>query len=373
MKVKSQKSKVKSELSNNSLRLTTNSLRLKVMVALLCLFTGIAACKHDHLPTISTGGHDYAQINLVADSTDLGAARTDSNLSTPWGMAVSPKGTIWICCNHNGRCVTYDSNGNQRYSPVPTSLKGVPNGASPNGIIFNNTQDFTVNGEPVYCICSTDDGALIAWIGGDSTITVADRSASGAVYKGITIANDGTGNFIYATDFLNAKIDVFDKSFNYITSKPFADPNMPSGFAPFNICNIGGQLFVTYAKQKSPDFHDEQYGAGNGYVDVFNPNGSLIKRFASQGTLNAPWGIVQAPAGFGQVANAILVANYGDGHITVFDTSGAYQGLIENNGNPVSIEGLCDISFVGANSSQLYFTSGPSYQASGLFGYLKVQ
>jgi len=340
------------------------------MLILFFLITGGTACKQEHLPTISTGGHDYAQVNLVADSADLGALRVDSNLSTPWGMAVSPKGTIWICCNHSGKCVTYDVNGNQLYSPLATSLKGHQYGASPNGITFNSTPDFTIYGEPVYCICSTEDGVLIAWIGGDSTITVADRSSSGAVYKGIAIANDGTSNFIYATDFLNAKIDVYDRSFNYVTNKPFVDPGMPSGFAPFNISNIGGKLFVTYAKQKGPSFHDEQNGVGNGYVDVFNADGSFIKRFASQGTLNSPWGIAQAPAAFGQITNAILVSNYGDGHITVFDTAGMYQGLIEDSGNPVSINGLCDISFIGANSSQLYFTSAPAYQGSGIFGYI---
>ena len=344
-----------------------------LLITLLCLYLGSTSCKQDHLPTISTGGHDYAQINLVGDSTSMAATRIDTNLSAPWGMAVSSGGTIWICCNHNGRCVTYDSDGNQLYSPVATPLNGTHYGASPNGIIFNNTGDFMVGGKPVYCICSTEDGALIAWNGADSTISVADRSASRAMYKGITIANDGTGNYIYATDFLNAKIDVYDKSFNYVTDKSFEDPTMPAGFAPFNISNIGGKLFVTYAKQQYPDFNEAENGLGNGYVDVFSPDGSLIKRFASQGTLNAPWGIAQAPVGFGQITNAILIANYGDGHITVFDTSGVYQGLVENNGNPIAVAGLCDISFIGANTSRLYFTAGPSYTASGLFGYLKAQ
>jgi len=350
------------------------NIRVKLMLPLLCcILMGSAGCHRDHLPPISTGGHDYAQVNLVADITGYGAARTDQNLANPWGMAVSTKGTIWVCCNQSGQCLTFDTSGNQLYSPVATPFNGHLNGASPNGIVFNTTVDFITKGRPAFCLCSTEDGIIKAWVDGDSMVTVADRSANGALYKGITIANDGTGNFIYATDFLNNKIDVYDKDFHYVVGKYFKDPDLPAGFSPFNICNIGGKLFVTYAKQKGPDFHDDQPGIGNGYIDIFGPDGSLIKRFASQGTLNSPWGITQASADFGQVANAILVANYGDGHITVFDPNGVYQGQIENNGAPITIDGLWGISFVLNNTTQLYFTSGPANESHGLFGYLKVK
>ena len=120
-------------------------------------------------------------------------------------------------------------------------------------------------------------------------MTVADRSSAGAVYKGLAMANDGGANFIYVADFHNAKVDVFDKNFAFVTTKPFNDPGIPAGFAPFNIQNIGGQLYVTYAKQRAPDNADDQGGPGNGYVDIYTPAGALVKRFATQGTLNSPW------------------------------------------------------------------------------------
>ncbi len=231
-------------------------------------------------------------------------------------------------------------------------------------------------GQPAKFIYVTEDGIVAAWNTGDTTITVADRSSANAVYKGLAIANDGTGDFIYVSDLHNAKVDVFDKSFNYVTNKPFNDPNIQSGFAPFNIHNIGNLLYVTYAKQKGPDNRDDQSGAGFGYVDVYKPDGTFVKRFASQGTLNSPWGIVQAPSGFGQVANAILIGNFGDGRINVFDANGNYQAQLESNGTPISIDGLWAITFPtstagGLDLNTLYFTAGPLSETYGIFGYLR--
>jgi uncharacterized protein (TIGR03118 family) len=188
------------------------------------------------------------------------------------------------------------------------------------------------------------------------------------------MANDGGSNFIYVTDFHNAKIDVFDNNFTFVTTKPFVDPGIPAGFAPFNIVNIGGQLFVTYAKQLAPDNHDDQAGPGNGYVDIYTPGGLLVKRFVTQGMLNSPWGIAQAPAGFGQVANAILIGNFADGNINVYDVNGTYKGKLMHGGTAISIPGLWAITFdniAPADPNQLYFTAGPNSEAHGLFGYLK--
>ena len=247
--------------------------------------------------------------------------------------------------------------------------------ASPSGIVFNTTTDFgIVDNGPSSMIFATEDGFITAWSmsTGNATMIVVDRSSANAVYKGIAMAVDNNANYIYATDFHNARIDVFDKNFALVT-KNFSDPNIPSGFAPFNIQNINGMLYVTYAMQKGPDNMDDQSGAGNGYVDVFMPSGTLVKRFASQGTLNSPWGIAAAPTSFGQGTGAILIGNFGDGHINVFDASGNYRGQLMNGANVITISGLWDITFnnILGDPSQLYFTSGPDNESHGLVGYLK--
>ena len=352
---------------------TTTLLLKTIAPRILVLFAMLASgCKHNVLPSLSTGGHDYQQVNLVADTAGYNAARLDATLNNPWGIAISSTGTFWIAVNHSGSTAVYDSNGNQKLANVDIPLGGEPSGSSPDGVVHNTTTDFVVDGSPAKYIYVTEDGIVSCWVAGDTTVMVA-ASTTGAVYKGVAIANDGTGNFLYATDFYNATIDVYDASFHTVMNKPFSDPNIPGDFAPFNIRNIGGKLFVTYAKQQLPDRHDDQGGMGNGYVDVFTPDGILRKRFATQGSLNSPWGIAQAQAPFGQGANAILISNFGDGTINVFDSAGNYQGPLENNGTPIFIDGLWDIAFSPTSTTKLYFTAGPQLEEYGLFGYLKIK
>ncbi len=346
--------------------------RNTLLFAALLLAT-LPGCRHDHLPSLSTGGRDYDATILVADTAGFGAGRIDAALGNAWGIAISPKGSIWISCNHTGETVIYDASGKQTLAPVSIPLHGNANGSSPTGVVYNSTTSFVLNGNPAKYIYATEDGIIAAWNGGDSTTAVVDHSALRTVYKGITIANDGSGNFIYTTDFHNNKIDVFDASFNYISSRQIVDATIPASFAPFNIRNINGNLFVTYAKQLAPDNHDDQSGAGNGYIDIFNPAGVFIKRFATQGALNSPWGLAQASADFGQGAGALLVANFGDGTTLIFDSSGNYKGPVENNGVPVFIDGIWDIAFAPSSNTQLYFTAGPQQEAYGLFGYIKIK
>ncbi len=349
-------------------------LNIAVIVAALCITT--VACKKSSTSSMPS----YAQTNLVADTGGYNAARVDTNLDNPWGIAIGPTGVFWIANNHSGSTSVYNGTGGQVLANVGIPLQGVANGASPSGVVYNSTTNFIIpaNGQASKFIYVTEDGIVSAWNTGDSTIAVADRSAANAVYKGIAIANDGTANFIYVADIHNAKVDVFDQSFNYVTNKPFVDPSMPAGFAPFNIQNIGGQLYITYAKQKSPDNMDDQAGAGNGYVDIYTPAGVFVKRFASQGTLNSPWGIAQAPSGFGLVSNAILIGNFGDGRINIFDANGNYQGQLMNGSTPISIDGLWAITFPQSTAGSLdvntlYFTAGPQSETYGIFGYLKKQ
>jgi uncharacterized protein (TIGR03118 family) len=364
--------KSRTETFNKSLNVS-----FKVVSFILAgFFIFMTGCKKDTSTTVTAS---YQQVNLVADTAGFGAARIDTNLLNAWGIAIGPTGAFWISANHSGSTLIYNNSGIQVLDPINVPLESNLNGASPTGVIYNNTADFIIPGKGASVfIYATEDGILTAWNAnaGSSTIMVADKSASGAVYKGLTLANDGGANFIYATDFHNAKVDVFDNNFGSVTSKPFNDPGIPAGFAPFNIQNIDNQLYITYAKQLAPDNKDDESGVGNGYIDVFTPAGILVKRFASGSTLNSPWGIAQAPAAFGQVANAILIGNFGDGFINVFDTNGVYKGQLKQSGIALSIPGLWAIKFDNvspANPDYLYFTAGPNKEAHGLFGYIKLK
>lgn len=329
-----------------------------------------AGCKKDNEPVPS-----YVQTNLVSDTSAIAANRVDPNLGNPWGIAIGPTGAFWISANATGKSVIYDASGNQLLASVSMPLNGSV--AAPTGDVFNNTPDFIIpaNGQPAKFIFVTEDGVVTAWNGGDTTIVVVDRSAANAVYKGVAICKDGNANFLYAADFRNGKIDVFDGSFNLV-NKVFSDPNIPAGFAPFNVVNVNDQLYVTYAKQQAPDNVDDEKGPGNGFVDIFKPNGTLVKRFAAQGTLNSPWGVAVAPAGFYQSGVAILIGNFGDGRINVYDVYGNFKGQMLSNGAPIVIDGLWAIVFAGTNPNgidpnKLYFTAGPADESEGIFGYLK--
>ena len=228
-----------------------------------------------------------------------------------------------------------------------------------------------------------EDGIVSAWTPGmPAATTVADRSAVNAVYKGLAIATVGGSNFIYACNFHAGTIDVFEASFNYLPAKKLVDPSIPAGYAPFNIQNIGNMLYILYAMQKGPENHDDQNGVGNGFVNIFRADGTFVKRFASKGTLNSPWGIAQAPAAFGQEANAILIGNFGDGKINVYDANGNYKSqfnslaLLPTDLTTIAIDGLWSIAFqnnsgTGGDPTQLFFTAGPNGTANGLLGYLK--
>ncbi len=333
---------------------------------------GISSCKKNN----PASPPSYTQTNLAADTVGYGG-RIDTNLANAWGIAIGPTGSFWISSNHSGMTVIYDGNGAQVLAPVGIPLGSDENGASPTGVIYNSTTGFVIpgTGQPAKFIYATEDGIISAWNTGDTTIKVVDRSALNAIYKGIAMATDGAVNYIYATDFHNAKVDVFDQSFNYV-GKTLSDPGIPAGFAPFNIHNIDGMLYVTYAKQKGPDNADDQSGAGNGYVDIYKPDGTLVKRFATQGTLNSPWGIAKAPDDFGQGSGAILISNFGDGRINVYDKDGNYKTQLQTNGVPVTIDGVWEIIFPQSGMSsldpnKLYYTAGPKEESFGIFGYLK--
>ena len=330
----------------------------------------------------------FVQTNLVTNNQAVNpAAHTDPNLTNPWGIAFGPASPFWVADNHSGRSTFYDGSGAAR--PLVVTIPppaGSPAGkvAAPTGIVFNGTSDFALpGGGASRFIFATEDGTIAAWGKGTSAELAADRSSTGAVYKGLAMANNGGSNLLFATNFNSGKIDVFDKKFAPVTlpSGAFTDNRIPSGYAPFGIANIGNNLVVTYARQDA-EKHDDAPGRGRGFVDVFDPAGNLLIRAASRGSLNSPWGLAIAPASFGRFANDLLVGDFGDGRINAYRLVGSarrphYQfagQLPGNSRRPIAIEGLWALTpgnGAGAgNTNALYFTAGPNGETDGLFGSL---
>lgn len=333
----------------------------------------LAACNSDTTNGVVTAPNHFTETRLVADVAGLGPRTVDTNLVNAWGIAFSTSGLLWVANNGTGTSTIYDTTGARRSLVVSIPTSTSASGGVPTGIALNTTTDFMVGTTPASFIFAGEDGTISAWNSGTGTQAVleADESLSLSVYKGIAIAANGGANFLFATNFRLDRIDVFDASYHFVRS--FTDANIPAGFAPFGIHAMGGQLWVTYAKQMPPENHDDQAGVGNGFVDVFNADGTLSRRFASNGSLNSPWGVAVAPAGFGPFAGDILVGNFGDGLIGAYDpTSGAFVDFVRDaNGAVLSIDGLWGLTFgPGSMANTLFFSSGPSSESHGLVGTL---
>src|SRR6202047_368143 len=317
----------------------------------------------------------YFQTNLVSNTAGI-ATTTDPQLLNPWGISFLPGQDFWIANNNSGTSTLYDLNGNKNTAlvvTIPGATKN-PNGncspGCPTGNVSNGNGTYFGGGQFIF---DTEDGLVANWTGASNTATVAfDNSASGAVYKGLSLLN---GTSLLAANFNSGKVDVFDRNFNPTSlSGSFTDPNLPAGFAPHGIHVIGNQIYVAYAMQDTAK-HDAQPGAGLGQVDIFDANGNFVKTFvASGGKLNAPWGVVTAPATFGAFPNAILIGNFGDGTINAFDTTGKFLGQLTDSSNKVLVNpGLWDMVFGGGGSSgapgTLYLTAGgnnqPNFPAGG--------
>ena len=327
-------------------------------------------------PALSVGVA-YVQHNLVADLPGL-ADHTDTNLLNPWGISFSGTSPFWISDNHSGLSTLYNSSGTPQALIVNIpSAAGAGTPGAPTGTIFNGTTNFPVSGTtPARFIFAGEDGTISAWASGTNAVLKVNNSAAGAIYKGLASGSSGGSNYLYATDFHNGRIDAFDANFAPATlGGSFADATVPAGFAPFNVQNIGGLLYVTYAKQ-GPGAQDDSPGPGNGFVNVFDTSGHLLQRLISGGVLNSPWGITKAPVGFGGFGGALLVGNFGDGRINAFNpTNGLWLGTVnDTNGNPVSLQGLWALAFGnggnGGETHTLYFTAGFNGENDGLFGSL---
>jgi uncharacterized protein (TIGR03118 family) len=332
-------------------------------------------------------GHSYLLKNLVSDGATP-ADHTDPNLVNGWGLAFNPFGFAWVAANGTGTSTLYDGAGNPQSLVVQIPSPGNDaGGGNPTGIVYNGSSGFIVSkgaasGASRF-IFATEDGLIAAWsptVDGTHAIRAVDNSAAGAVYKGLAIGAGGSGGLLYATDFHNRKIDVFDSAFKPVTlpAGAFVDPQVPSIGAPFGIQAINGNIYVTYAKQDASG-HDDEKGEGLGLINVFDPNGVLLKRIVAVDSLarqklNAPWGVALAPAGFGRFSNRLLVGNFGDGRINAFDlASGHYVGQLKTaDGKPIQIDGLWGIAFGNGYASQpvntLYFAAGPGEERHGLYG-----
>ena len=309
--------------------------------------------------------NSYTAHNLVADTPGT-ADHTDPNLVNAWGLAASPTSPWWVADNGTDVSTIYRADG----TAVPLIVQ-VP--SRPTGLVF---WSFTMRAVFVF---ATEVGTIRGWhpTQGNQTVILADRSGEGAIYKGLAISSTTGGDRFYAADFHNARVDVFDGSFTLVTNAGFVDPDLPAGYAPFGIQNIGGRIFVTYAKQDE-DAEDEIAGQGRGFVDAYDLAGNLLARVAQHGQLNAPWGLAMAPANFGRFSGDLLVGNFGDGQINAYQEmpNGHFEHrgeLRDADGKSLTIDGLWAIQFGHGTpnngpTNTLFFAAGPDDEMHGLFG-----
>jgi uncharacterized protein (TIGR03118 family) len=343
-------------------------------VGLLSLSTALPAQLVQH----------YKQTNLVSDTPGL-ATVTDPNLVNPWGLSRSSGSPWWVSDNGPGLSTLYGATGTPAslVVTIPPADSGSGAIGTPTGQIFNGTADFALTaGFPARFIFVTEDGTISGWNPGvNATSAVIMVNTKGAsVFKGVAVASVdepavGATNFLYVADFRKEHVNVYDTNFHRVPldDDAFRDERIPRGFAPFNIQNIGGNLYVAYAQQDSAK-HDEIDGPGLGFVDIFSSTGRLLRRLQSGSWFNAPWGIAQAPTDFGAYSHDLLVGQFGSGQILAFDpvTGGFKSRLLGSAGTPIAIDGLWGLAFGSGTGSgpanSMYFTAGPDGEQHGLFG-----
>ena len=316
----------------------------------------------------------YTQTNLVADQAGV-ANHTDAQLSNPWGISFIPGDVFWIANNNGGTSTTYDAAGNKQAitTGIPVAANSPCNPGCPTGTIANTVAtDF---GGATF-VFDTEDGTISSWNGTLNAVIKVDNSAAGAVYKGLALVSNAQGDFLLAANFHSGAIDVFDHNFQPATLSggTFTDPTLPAGYAPHGVHVINNLVFVAYAMQDAAK-HDPTLGAGLGLVDLFQTDGKFLRRGMDVGgKLNAPWGVVLAPANFGAFSNDVLVGNFGDGTINAYDSTGAFLGqVVDSNNHAVTNPGLWDMVFGAGGTGDpntLYITAGGASQTSGLFASL---
>jgi uncharacterized protein (TIGR03118 family) len=350
------------------------------IVAALGLLALMAApvAAHDNGRGHARGANQYVVSYLESDG-GVPAARTDPNLKNGWGLAALPTSPWWVANNHTDTSTLYGGDGAPR--PLVVTVDG-----GPTGLIANTTTDFSVTGAGVSGVArfifATEGGQILGWsptvpaAGSTQTEIGADRSNVEAIYKGLATGTVNGKNYLYAADFHNGRIDVFDGTFQLQTWKDaFKDRWLPRGYAPFGIQNLNGLIFVTYAKQDA-DKEDEIAGRHRGFVDLFFANGTFLGRVASRGALDAPWGLAWAPADFGRFSGDLLVGNFGDGKVNAYRWTNhgwRFDGTLrDEDHHAIVIDGLWGLGFGNGSAAgplnSLYFTAGPNDEENGSFG-----
>jgi len=349
------------------------------------IFRGALALTLVSLATISFAQptQHYKQTNLVSDMPGVAAVH-DPNLVNAWGLSRSSTSPWWVADNGTGLSTLYSATGSivPLVVTIPPSDPTSPPG-TPTGTIFNGGTGFELKkGFPAVFLFATEDGTISGWNPKvDATHAVIKVNLkSKSVFKGMTMATVdvpffGPQSFLYVADFRKGRVQIYDSNFHHVPEMEelFDDDSLPPGFAPFNVQDIGGNIYVSFAQQDS-DKHDEVDGAGLGYVDVFSPEGRLLRRLQHGPWFNAPWGLTQAPTDFGSASHDILVGQFGSGEILVFNpVTGKFKGrLHDSSDQPIKIDGLWGLSFgndaTAGPATTLYFAAGPNHEQDGLFG-----
>ena len=314
----------------------------------------------------------FAVTNLVSDGS-VPAVTTDPDLKNPWGVSFAPTSPFWVSDNGTGVSTLYNGAGGK----LGLTVTIPPSPSAPTGQVFNSgaASAFAIGGTKPVFIFDSEDGVISGWAGSfGTTAQTATTSSTGAVYKGLAIGSNATGDHLYATDFHNGVVEMYTNDFSGFTT--FTDPTVAAGYAPFNAQVLNGQLYVTFAKQDASR-EDDVAGAGNGYVDVFNLDGTLNRRLVSLGgEINSPWGLAIAPDSFHELSGDLLVGNFGDGTISAFDNlTGAFKGkLLGIDNNPLVFGDLWALTpgndAAAGSSKKIYFTAGLVDESEGLFGVL---
>jgi|RhiMetdeSRZDD1v2_1073273.scaffolds.fasta_scaffold03512_12 uncharacterized protein (TIGR03118 family) len=336
-------------------------------------------------PGSPAGAESFSAINLVTDDP-MGhpAQLTDPALQNAWGVSHSSGSPFWVSSNGMGVAILYSVNPNTNFTTkvqlgMPPMDVKIPGDGTVTGQAFNSAGAGTFNGNAFLFV--SEDGTISGWRGAlGTTAEVLQTGSSANVYKGTTLVTNGANSYLLSANFRAGTIDVLKGNAGApdLAGK-FTDPNLPSGFAPFNIQVLGGIVYVAYAKQDATG-HDDDPGQGNGFVSAFRTDGTFLGRIGTTGTLNSPWGLAIAPGSFGQFAGDLLVGNFGDGFINVFSPDPAAPGFLGQlsgaNGSPLFIDGLWALipgnDGNGGNSQSIYFSAGPDGETHGLFGVLQV-
>ena len=345
-----------------------------VMVAMLA----VAAVPAGASGSRTAAMNNYTVTKLVSDVPGA-AMNVDPNLVNAWGLAASSSSPWWVADNGSQKSTLYGGDG----TVLPLVVRV---GGDPTGTVYNGSTSFVVRhgtaSGPSLFLFDGEAGLIRGWNPGvppGSTSThafvVVNRKHVDAEYKGLAIASTSDGDFLYATDFHNRRVDVFDGDFNLVHSPgAFTDPGIPNTYAPFGIRNLRGTIFVSYAKVGPTG--DDLGGHGHGFVDAYDTSGMLLARVATRGSLDSPWGLAMAPAGFGRFGGDVLVGNFGNGKINAYGWSGSayeHQGRLQmSSGRTVKIDGLWALAFGNGGAAgpkdSLYFTAGPEEESHGLFG-----